>query len=70
MQRLRDLIERVAFDVHSARRPLLAGPAHLAAGRMEERQRSARPGEHAHLGLLRGLGEEVPQCRPAELQLG
>ena len=42
--------------------------SHLAPVRMEERQRRARPREHAHIDSLGRLGEQLPQGRPSVLE--
>ena len=47
---------------------LLARLPHLAAIRVEERQRRARPGENAHVDSLRRLGEQLSQRRPFFLE--
>ena len=47
---------------------LVARLPHLAAGRVEQRQRGARPGEDTHVDSLRRLGQELAQRRPVLLE--
>ena len=66
-------VERPLLRVERHRDPraaheLLARLAHLLAVRMEERQRRARPGEHAHVDALGRVREQLPQRRPSLLE--
>src|SRR5439155_1381969 len=47
---------------------LVARLSHLAAGRVEQRQRSAGPGEDTYVDSLRRLGQELTQRRPVLLE--
>ena len=63
-------MERALLCVESHRdaRPtdeLVARPPHLAAVGMEERQRRARPGQHAHVDALGGVRKQLAQRRPS-----
>jgi hypothetical protein len=59
VQRPLVVVER-AGDARSADE-LLAHLPHLTAVRMEERKRSAGPGQHAQVDAFGGLGEQLPQ---------
>jgi hypothetical protein len=57
-------VERTLARVERHRDPgaageLVARHSHLASGRVEERQRCSRPGEHAHGDALGGVGEQL-----------
>jgi len=67
VQRPFPVVQRAADPgaAHKSVSPL----AHLAAGRMKEGQRSAGPGQDAHINSLGRFGEELAQPLATELEL-